>query len=93
MFKFCTIPMSWIEAWEINGRRGFWEQWIERQNARRYKGLMIAYGKDKELEELEGERRDLVVSTELSEEKSWEALEQRNAQFMKAEERLTVDKE
>ena len=23
------IPMSWIEAWEMGGRREFWGQWIK----------------------------------------------------------------
>ena len=88
------IPMSYIEAWEMVGRRGFcWGQWIERQNTRRYKELMSVNRKDKALEELDRERRDLVVSTELIEAETWEALEQRDAQFVKVEERLKVDKE
>ena len=56
-----------------------WGQWIERQNAIRYRELMSEYGKDKALEELDDERRDLVMSTAMSKEESWQALEQRNA--------------
>ena len=36
------IPMSWIEAWEMDGRRGFLGKWIERQNARRFEELSVA---------------------------------------------------
>ena len=68
-------------------------QWIGRENARRYKELVNAYGDDKALEELDNERRQCVISMELSAEKVWEELQQRNAQFMEAEERSRVDEE
>ena len=87
------LPLYWIEAWERDGRRSCLGQWIGREKPRRYKELVNAYGEDKALEELDNERRERVISTELSAEKVWEELQQRNMQFMEAEERLRVGEE
>ena len=62
------IPMSWIEAWEMDGRRCYWVQWIERENAKTYKELVTTYGEDRAVEELNDERRDRVARDELREE-------------------------
>ena len=87
------LPLSLIEAWKRDGRRSYFGQLIGRENARRYEELVNAYGEDKTLEELDNERRERMISTELSAEKVWEELQQRNAQFMEAEERSRVDEE
>ena len=68
------LPLSWIEAWERDGRRSYLGQWIGRENARRCKDLVNAYREDKALEELDNARRERVISTELSAEKVWEEL-------------------
>ena len=66
---------------------------MDRENARRYEELLNAYAEDKALEELDNERRERVMFTELSAEKMREELQQWNAQFMEAEERFRVDEE
>ena len=91
--SFEGLPLSWIEAWERDGRRSYLGQWIGRESARRYKELVNAYGVDKALEELDNEKRECMISTELSADKVLEELQQRNVQFMEAEERLRVDEE
>ena len=85
------IPISWTETWEMDGRRGLWEQCIERENAKRYNELLSKYGVDRALGKLNSERRDRMMSTELNEEEVCEALEQVNAEFVEAEDRLRED--
>ena len=83
--SFEGLPLYWIKAWKRDGRRRYLGQWIGRENVRRYKELVNAFEEDRALEELHNPRRERVIFMELSAEKVWKELQQRNAQFMEAE--------
>ena len=75
------IPISWVEAWETDARRGALEEYIQRDNAERYEELSQGLGEERAREELDSVKRHHVVDWELEVEEKREELEERNAEF------------
>ena len=60
-----VIPISWVEAWETDARRGALGEYIQRDNAERYEELSQGLGEERAREELDSVRRHRVVDWEL----------------------------
>ena len=80
------IPISWVEAWATNARRGALRQYIQRDNAGRYVKLIKILREERAREELNSARRHRVVHWELREEEKREALGESNTEFRVREE-------
>ena len=80
------IPISCVEAWETDARRGALRQYIQRDNAERYDELIQRLGEERAREELNSSRRHRVVDWELREDEEREALEESTAEFRVREE-------
>ena len=76
------IPISWVEAWETDNRRGALGEYIQRNNAEQYEELSQELGEGRAREELNSVRRHRVVDWELEVEEEREELEERNARFI-----------
>ena len=76
-----VIPISWVEAWETDSRRGALGEYIQRDNARQYEELSQGLGEERAREELDSIRRHRVVDWELEAEEERDELEARNAEF------------
>ena len=55
------IPISWVEAWETDNRRGALGEYIRRNNAEQYEELRRVLGEERAEEELNSIRRNRVV--------------------------------
>ena len=55
------IPISVVEAWETDTRRGALRQYVQRDNAGRYVELIQRLGEEREREELNRARRHRAV--------------------------------
>ena len=76
------IPISWVQAWETDNRRGALGEYIQRNNAEQYKELSRVLGEERAEEELNSVRRNRVVDWELKAKEKREELEERNARFI-----------
>ena len=87
------IHLTWIAAWEIDGRRGFLGQSIEKENFKMYMELHSQWGGECSREKLNNYRKYRVVNMELTEEIERAALQQRNEDFEDEEERIMEARE
>ena len=87
------IHLTWIAAWKIDGRSGFWGQSIENENFKMYMELHSQWGGECSREMLNNYRKYRVVNMELREEIERAALQQRNEDFEDEEERIMETRE
>ena len=82
------IPLTWIVAWEIDGRRGFWGQTIVKDKFKMYLELHSQWGGECAREIVNNYRKCRVVNMELTEEIDRVSLEERNEFFEDEEDRI-----
>ena len=87
------IPLRWIDAWEIDGRRGLWAQTIVKDNLKLYTEFSRQWGDECAREMVNNYRKYRIMKVELCEEIERVALEGRNQIFEDEEARIMENHE